>query len=345
MKQIKLTNEEIGSLCQALAHLLHAGLTPADALFLLAEDEPDAGCRQMLTGMAGHADGGTGLSACFRSAESFPAYVCTLLEVGEQVGKSEETLSALARFYHDRAQMSRRLRTALLYPGVLLGVLLAVLVILLVWVLPIFYQVYAQLGSSLTGIAGTLYQFGQVLRSVLPVVCAVLVLCAVMLVIPFLRQKLLHFGKRHFGDRSAFRFVNNARFLQALSMAAESGMPHREAVLLAASLAEGEAPDFTVRCNQCLSSLDAGESPSHALRDAGFLSASDCRLLEAGIRSGKGEAVLAALAADASVKSEENLERAAGRLEPAMVALACLLIGTVLLSVMLPLMNIMAAIG
>lgn len=342
MKQIKLTNEEIGSLCQSLAHLLHAGLTPSDALYLLAQDASDA---EILSAMAKLADGGASLSQCFRSVNRFPAYVCALLEVGEQVGKSEETLSALSGFYDARAQMNRRLRTALLYPAALLGVLLAVLVILLVWVFPIFYQVYAQLGSSLTGIAGTLYQLGQILRSALPAITLVLIFCGLLLAIPPLRQKCLRFGKKHWGDRSAFRSVNNTRFLQALSMAVESGMPHREAVLLAASLSQEEAPGFSKRCSQCLSALDAGASLSHALRDAGFLSASDCRLLEAGIRSGRGEKVLASLAADAAAKSEENLERAAGRIEPAMVMIACVLIGTVLLSVMLPLMNIMAAIG
>lgn len=340
MKQIKLTNEEIASVCQSLAHLLHAGLTPSDALFLLAQDAPDG---EILSAMAKLADDGVSLSQCFRSADCFPAYVCTLLAVGEQVGRCEETLSALSGFYHARSQMSRRLRIALLYPAVLLGVLLAVLVILLVWVFPVFYQVYAQLGASLTGIAGALYQFGQALGTILPVIGLVLVLCGLLLAIPPLRQKGLQFGKKYWGDRGAFRFVNNARFLQALYMAAESGMPHREAVLLAASLAE--APGFSKRCQQCLASLDAGASLAQALRDADYLSASDCRLLEAGIRSGSSEKVLASLAADSSVKSEEHLERAAGRLEPAMVMVACVLIGTVLLSVMLPLMNIMAAIG
>ena len=44
MKQIKLTNEEIGSLCMSLSHLMHAGIGVGDALLLLAQDEQDAAC-------------------------------------------------------------------------------------------------------------------------------------------------------------------------------------------------------------------------------------------------------------------------------------------------------------
>ena len=59
------------------------------------------------------------------------------------------------------------------------------MVILLVWVLPIFNQVYAQLGSRLTGIAGGLLAFGVVLRQILPYLCGLLAICLIVGVIPF----------------------------------------------------------------------------------------------------------------------------------------------------------------
>ena len=54
--------------------------------------------------------------------------------------------------------------------------------------------------------------------------------------------------------------------------------------------------------------------------------------------------VLPALAALLSMDVWSE-ERQTGRIEPVIVAVACVLIGTVLLSVMLPLMHIMSAIG
>ena len=68
MKQRKLTNEEIGSLCMALAHLIHAGIGTGDALTLLTEDEKEPFCRQLLNRMAEKADAGCTLCAAFREA-------------------------------------------------------------------------------------------------------------------------------------------------------------------------------------------------------------------------------------------------------------------------------------
>lgn len=329
----------------ALAHLIHAGIGTGDALTLLAVDESDPFCREILNRMAEKTDAGCTLCAAFREAGCFPAYVCTLLDVGEQVGKTEETLLSLAHYYEARGQMNRRIKNAVLYPTVLLSVLLAVAVILLVWVLPVFNDVYAQLGSRLTGLAGGLLAFGSTLRKLLPLVCGGLVLLAAAAAIAPLRHRFLAFWKRHQGDRGVSRCLNNARFVQALTMALDSGMTAQEAAVLAAALSDGEAPGFRQRCRDALAQLDTGATVAQALRDTGFLSPGDCRLLEAGSRSGRTEQVLQNISARLSQESEEALERSVGRIEPAMVAVACVLIGTVLLSVMLPLMHIMTAIG
>lgn len=345
MKQIKLTNEEIGSLCMSLSHLMHAGIGVGDALLLLSQDEQDAACKALLENMAHQADEGISLAAAFQKTGCFPSYVCTLLQVGEQVGKTEETLNSLASYYQAQGQLTRQLKAALLYPAMLLGVLLVVMVILLVWVLPIFNQVYAQLGSRLTGIAGGLLAFGTVLRQILPYLCGLLAICLVLGVIPPVRRSVLSFWRRHRSDRGVFAAINTARFVQVLSMALSSGMTPQEAVSLAAVLSQGEAPAFHKRCDSCLSLLNNGSTLSQALRQSGFLTPADCRLLEAGTRSGRSEAVLESIAEELASKSQERLYGLMSKVEPAMVVVACTLIGTVLLSVMLPLMHIMTSIG
>ena len=128
-------------------------------------------------------------------------------------------------------------------------------------------------------------------------------------------------------------------------MALTSGMTDPEAAALAGKLAEGEAPAFGARCACCQKALDEGQSLPRVLRDNGFLSPSDCRLLEAGIHSGKGELALQQIARRLLERSREALQQQAGRIEPVLVAVSCGLIGAVVLSVMLPLMHIMSAIG
>ncbi len=341
----KLPSEAIGSLCGALGHLLGSGISTGDALYLLRDDEPGEELRITLGAMAAKADEGYPLPVLFREAGCFPDYVCTLLSIGTNAGKTEYVLNSLSAYYTARYQMERRLRSALLYPAMLLGALVAVIVVLLVWVLPIFDDVYAQLGSRLTGVAGALLALGGALGKALPYLCAVLVICLLCAAIGPVRRKVLALFTRWTDDKGAMADVNSARFLQSLALSLGSGMTAREAVSMAADLSVHEGGKFALRCEKCLALLDEGKSLGAALAGAKMLSAGDKRLLEAGTRAGRGDTVLERIAEERLGASQERLEAAVGRIEPVLVGIACLLIGAVLLSVMVPLMHIMEAMG
>lgn len=336
-----LTKEQIAVFCRSLGHLHHAGTGHADGLALLAEDETDPKLHDLLTQMAAWADEGAALPQVCRQAACFPADVCGLLEAGEQTGRTEETLMALADYYDGRARLQRQLRTALLQPLVLTAVLLAVVVILLVWVLPVFNDVYVQLGSRLTGLAGGLLLLGSVLRKALPYLAAVLVLVVVVVSVPALRRK---FRRPRWDDRGLQRKLHTARFMQALSMGLRSGMTDAEAVSLAMEPV-GEAPAFRQRCEACLAAVDGGLSLPVALRESELLTAAQCRLLETARLGGTGEAAMEQLARRLLDDSSQALEERTARVEPAVVAVLSVLVGVILLSVMVPLMQIMTTIG
>lgn len=345
MKPRELTNEQICSFCTALEHLIRAGIGLGDALVLMKEGEQEKENRQMLAQMARRADEGAALADVIRESGRFPKDVSAMIEVGQQTGKTEQTLAAVARYYEGRWKMDRYLRSALVYPASLLGVLLAVVVVLLVWVLPIFNDVYARLGSSLAGLAGGLLMLGTALRKAMPVICGVIVLLGAVLAIKPLRSWFFGLWLRLRGDRGVHRKVLSARFVQAISMAVSSGMSDLQGLELACVLAEGEGKSFRNRCEKCRAAVETGKGLYDALYENDFLSATDRRLLHAGTRSGQGETVLQKISEELMEQTEEALERQTGRIEPVVVTVACVLIGGVLLSVMLPLMHIMTAIG
>ena len=138
--------------------------------------------------------------------------------------------------------------------------------------------------------------------------------------------------------------MNTARLAQALSMGMSSGMPLEEAVTLASTLME-DVPDAKKRCADCRTLLDEGKSSGNALKESGLLPASSCHLLELGMKSGAGDTSMEKIARDMAEESEAALEEVVNRVEPALVLVCSVLVGMILLSVMLPLMHIMAAIG
>ncbi len=345
MNAFLLTKEQTGSLCGALSHLLAAGISPGDAFSILSQDETKGDLRSTLEIMAQKADGGAPFASLFREAGCFPGYVCGLLEVADRVGQCQKALASLSRYYHRRSASDRRLRAALTYPAVLLAVLLAVVGILLIWVLPVFNDVYAQLGSGLTGFAGFLLTLGKLLGKLMPWIALLAAATVLLFVIPFLRRRLFRLFKTLWGDRGAAGQVSSARYLQALTLGLQSGMTQEEAAALAGSLSQGECPAFIRRCNAFTGLLDQGTSLPQALQKCGFFSRSDCRLLEAGVRSGHLLEVLEQTTQDLLERSEEANEKQMAKIEPVMVFVACCIIGAVLLTVMLPLMQIMNTIG
>ena len=347
MKQKWLSNFEISQICRELAVLLHAGVMLSDGLTLLAQEE-EVETGHVLAQIGAAVDRGETLSGALKQSGRFPAYVVGMVEVGERSGRTEQALQSLARYYERQEQTDHQIRSALTYPAILLMLMLVVIVVLLSQVLPVFDEVYASLGGQLTGVAGGLLLAGQALDAVMPLLC-VLLAAAVALVLAFslsdsFRSRMLALWRRRFGDRGVSRAVSDARFAQALSMGLGSGLPLEEAVEQCAALLR-EVPAAAKRCERCAEHLAEGGELADSLRESGVLPAAACRMLALGLRSGNGDEVMEDIARRLSDEADQALERRVAQVEPALVLVTSLLVGTILLSVMLPLMNIMTAIG
>ena len=342
MKHI-IPNDESASICLELSMLLHSGVSTGDALSLLAGE---GAYKELFSSMAEQVDSGFTLSAALRESGCFSDYMCGLVQVGEETGKTEEALAALSRFYEDRVRLARRVRSALLYPAVMLALMLVVIGVLLVKVMPVFDSVYASLGARLTGVAAGLMSVGRQLGAAMPVIWVVLAVLAVLALlvafIPPLRESFARMWSSMLGDRGISRKLNNARLAQAMAMGMASGLPLEQAVDLAAGLVQGGAKK---RCEHCRLSLEDGAGLSDALRESDLLPPRQCRLLELGQRSGSADSSMEKIARDLSEEGEAALDEKISRVEPALVLLCSVLVGLILLSVMLPLMHIISAIG
>lgn len=343
MDGTKLTSRQLCALCAELAMLLHAGLSPADGLQLISEESPEV---KWLRDMADLADDGYSLSKVMEQVGVFPTYVSALTACGERTGRTEEALQALADWYEGRDRLERYIRSALLYPAVLLILMLAVITVLLTRVLPVFDEVYASVGGQMTGLGGGLLALGRALDSAMPLLLILLAAAAAFLVAfagsDRFRTAVLDGIRRASAKRRSG--TDAARIAQALAMGLASGLKLEDAMELAASL-ETEGTAARKCCEDCADRLDRGEELSHALKESGCLPASACRMLALGVRSGSADTVMAHIAQQLEEESEEALAAAVGRVEPTLVIVTSVLVGAILLSVMLPLMNIMAAVG
>lgn len=344
----KLSQEAVAGLCLELSLLLHAGVMVSDALVLLSEDSQGLE-KTLLDAMVEQVDAGASLSGAMAHTGVFPAYAVGLIRVGERSGHTEEALTALANYYERKSQLDQQVKSALFYPAVLLGMMLVVIGVLLIKVLPIFDDVYASLGSQLTGIAGVLLALGQALHRAMPALLVILALVAVAAVTlalcPSLRRRVVGLLGENRGGGRLSKIRTNAWVLQAMTMAMSSGMDLEDALKLAGELVAQDAPAALRRCEKCQALLDSGHRLGPAMGESGLLSPAHCRLLDTAQRGGTLDAAMAHIAQQLLDKSEAASQQWASRVEPILVLASSVLVGLILLSVMLPLMHIMSTLG
>lgn len=344
---MKLTHSETAYFCRQLALLLHGGIGVGEGVFLLAEGESPQLCG-LLKQLGAQLEQGGKLADAMENTGAFPANLCGMIRTGETTGRLEEVLDNMARFYDQRSRSIRQIRSALTYPAMLLALMLLVLLVLLVKVLPVFDRVYGSLGSRLTGVAAGLLQLGQWLRWAMPwlLVLGAMVLLAALLYgcCAPVRERFNRWCSLRFGDKGVFADFQNALFARALTLGLGSALPLEEAVELAGGLLE-DVPRAARRSSQCARLLRSGSELSRAMEDTGFLQPVQSRMLAVGLRQGVADKVMADIADRLLEQAQERLENTVAKIEPAMVLSASLLVGMILLSVMLPLMNIMAVIG
>ena len=129
----------------ALRNLLSGGLS------IMIEDTPEGEGKKILETVLHELEITGSLYLSLEAAGCFPAYMCSMTEIGEQSGRLDDVMDSLAAHYHREEVLARSIRSAVTYPLIMLGMMIVILLILIVKVLPVFDRVYKQLGTGLTG--------------------------------------------------------------------------------------------------------------------------------------------------------------------------------------------------
>ncbi|MBQ1334921.1 MAG: type II secretion system F family protein [Clostridia bacterium] len=334
--------------CQELHQLYRAGISPADGIALIREDEDDPQVARWLDELTEHMNEGLGLAQAMRASDVFPRYMTDMISLAENTGRLEETLVALERHYVRKLRMKADIRSAVTVPAVLLLVMIAVVVLLVTQVLPVFDRVFSQLGVKMGPVAAGMMNAGAALAKAGTVIAAVLVVIVIIALIirlvPKFRASFSNWFTFNFGGRGIMGQMAVSRFASSMAMAASSGMNMEEAVEMSAGLCGG-AREIDEKTALCREKIEAGESPADALSQSGLFSGRDCSLLKLAERTGSLPETLEKLASRQEEESLRHIDRVVGTVEPAIVVITSVLAGVILLSVMLPMMGLLSGVG
>ena len=99
------------------------------------------------------------------------------------------------------------------------------------------------------------------------------------------------------------------------------------------------------RISKCRELMMKGESIDRALTESRIFSGIYGKMVSVGMRTGSVDQVMSKIAGEYEEDVVQNLQQKVSVIEPTLVAVLSVLVGLILISVMLPLMNIMSSLG
>ena len=256
-------------------------------------------------------------------------------------------MEAIGQYYQREEALSQSIKSAVTYPLIMLGMMLAVILVLIIKVLPVFQQVYEELGSSLTGFSKGLLSVGAVLQKYALVFFggAVFLLALFLFLTKTSKGRdILHKMGSHLPFvRGMYEKISASRFAGAMAITLSSGLDANQSMELAARLSDNKF--LEKRIEACQKQMEEGKSFSAALSDTGIFSGLYARMLAIGMKTGTLDDSMKKIAAQYQMEIDDRLARLISSLEPTLVILLSVVVGMILLSVMLPLLGIMTGSG
>ena len=241
----------------------------------------------------------------------------------------------------------KNIRNAITYPVMMVGMLLIVLFVLFTRVMPVFEQVYAQLGVQMSPLSQAASRLGGILSGAALVVFVLLAVAVLIAAIAAgagkeltIAHKLMERLKRN--SKTALAAAGR-RFTAVLALTIRSGMELDKGMELARELVDnGKVAE---KIDVCSEKLQLGEGYYEAMKESGLFSSFHIQLIKVGVRSGKMDEVLQEISDDYEQQADASIDAMVARLEPTLVAVLAVAVGLILLSVMLPLAGILAGVG
>lgn len=373
-----LSGGEVSSFCEGIAIMLAAGIQTDEAVHMLSENMGDTPLRRACDEVYRGLVSGRGLAASMRAAGGagadgaagdpgagrgpaagtgreaadpvFPAYAVALVEIGERSGRLENVLRSLAVYYDEEERVFSKLRASIGYPAALLCVMSVILAFTVIGILPVFLGVYDELAGGLAGgsfaAVGAAVAVGWVALVLTLAVTACALVGSAAVRTPRGQARILALLDRLPVTRPAMYRLALSRFSAAASAYLASGADSNTAMREALRVVDHPVlHERLERAHDAMVDPARALSFSQAVTEFEVLEPVYARMLAIGSRAGSVDGVLERLSATFFDDAVAQIDRAVDAVEPALAALLTVAVGATLISVMLPLVGMMGAIG
>ncbi|MBR4667360.1 MAG: type II secretion system F family protein [Butyrivibrio sp.] len=343
----KLSNYEISSFCKQMSLLIKAGISPSEGIEILMQDSHDKSAMQLLEQINQVLLSGERFHIALSMSGVFPDYMIHMVTIGEESGTLDTVMESLAEYYEREEAISSSIKSAISYPLIMVFMMLIVVLVLIIKVLPIFEQVFAQLGTNMSGFSQSLLNLGNLLNRYSFVMVILLVIIAGLFFFFSATEKGKELFKKLLGKLGATKKLvqelESARFASGMVLTLSSGMDTYEGLSLVNKLVESD--EMKKKIENCRNLLIDGDSFPEALEKSDIFTSFYSQMVSVGFKAGSMDEAMKQIAKRFEAETERKIYSLISVLEPTLVIVLSIIVGMILLSVILPLMGIMTTIG
>lgn len=336
-----LSTAETAAFCSQMAMILRSGISSIEGIALLMDDASST--EKALLGAIQSKLSETGsLAQAIAYTEAFPNYMIHMVTLGEQAGRLDEVMSSLSDYYEKECALHQTIRNAVAYPLLMIAMMFAVIVVLITKIMPIFQQVFRQLGAEMNASSLIILQFGEYLRSHIGIVIGI----SFLFVLSFICLCKTAKGQRLLRCIPVVRCLKEAiaakRFASGMALTLSSGLTSQESMELACKLVDD--PILSQRLSCCQQAVMDGADMCDALREYNIFSGLYAKMASLGSRTGMLDEVMKKIADQYEEEIDTRLSSLLAAIEPTLVIILSLIVGMILLSVMIPMVSIMSGL-
>ena len=335
--------KQITLMTRQLATLIDAGLPLLRSLSILYDQQKPGKLKNILDELVNDVQSGTTFSeALAKHPKAFDKLYVNMVRAGEVGGMLEVVLNRLADFAEKREALARKVKSAMVYPVMVILVASGIVTFLLVRVVPTFAEIFADLGGALPAPTQFLVDASEVLKKSYLKVIIVAVVSVVVIRLVFKIELVRAIKDRVVLKLPLFgqlvRKIGVARFSRTLGTLITSGVP----ILQSLSIVKETIANRVIAraVGEVHDSIREGETIAGPLEESGAFPPMAVNMIDVGEETGNLDSMLLKVADIYDAEVEAAVDGMLQMLEPALMVGLGGIVGFIVVSMYLPIFTI-----
>jgi type IV pilus assembly protein PilC len=342
----KVKKKTLAIFTRQLATMIDAGLPLVQSLDILSKQEESETFQGIVRTIKNEVEGGATLAAALQKhPRVFDNMYVNLVVAAEEAGTLDVILSRLATHIEKMEALKKKIRSALVYPAMIVTVAIGVTIVLMVFVVPVFEKLFAGIGSTLPLPTQIVIGISRIFQNYLPV----FILITVIAVIALRRYYKTEKGNMKidglllktpiFGE--LIRKVAVSRFARTLATLVTSGVPILESLNIVAGASGNKVVEEAILKGR--TSISEGQTISEPLAESGVFPMMVTQMIAVGETTGSLELMLTKIADFYDDEVDVAVATLSSMLEPILMMFLGVIVGGLVISMYLPIFKMASA--